>query len=45
MNKLCKSLGLQIICVTHSQEIIENSDKIFEVTIKEGISKIISKEV
>jgi DNA repair exonuclease SbcCD ATPase subunit len=45
MNKLCKSLGLQIICVTHSQEIIENSDKIFEVTIKDGISKIISKEV
>jgi DNA repair exonuclease SbcCD ATPase subunit len=45
MNKLCKSLGLQIICVTHSQEIIENSDRIFEVTIKDGISKIISKEV
>jgi DNA repair exonuclease SbcCD ATPase subunit len=45
MNKLCKSLGLQIICVTHSQEIIENSDRIFEVTINNGISKIISKEV
>ena len=45
MNKLCKSLGLQIICVTHSQEIIENSDRIFEITIKDGISKIISKEV
>ena len=45
MNKLCKSLGLQIICVTHSQEIIENSDRIFEVTINNGISKIITKEV
>lgn len=45
MNKLCKSLGLQIICVTHSQEIIENSDRIFEVTIKDNTSKVVSKEV
>jgi DNA repair exonuclease SbcCD ATPase subunit len=46
MNKLCKSLGLQMLIVTHNADIIENSDRIFEVSIgKDGVSKVIMKEI
>ena len=45
MSKLSKSLGLQMILVSHSNEIIDNSDRIFEVSLgKDGVSKVIMKE-
>jgi DNA repair exonuclease SbcCD ATPase subunit len=44
MKKLSKSLGLQIIIVTHMDELIDNSDRIFEVTKVNNISKVCVKE-
>lgn len=45
MQKLSKQLGLQMICVTHANEIIENSDRLFEVSLdKGGVSKVIMRE-
>lgn len=45
MQKLSKQLGIQIVCVSHSDAIIENSDRLFEVTLgKGGVSKVIMKE-
>jgi len=42
LKKLSKHLKLQIIMVTHSKEMIENSDKVFEVSQnKNGISKVV----
>lgn len=44
MQKLSKSLNLQMIVVTHANEIIENSDRIFTVEIKDKISKVSVKD-
>ena len=41
LKELSKKLGLQIIMVTHSEELIQQSDKIFVNKIgKDGVSKI-----
>lgn len=44
LSKLSKQLGLQIIYVTHDPELVGVADRIFEVTIKNGVSQITAKE-
>jgi len=39
--KLSKELGLQIIIITHSEELAECADKVFHVSIENGISKVV----
>lgn len=33
IKRICTDLGVQIICVTHDEELIENADRVFEVSI------------
>jgi len=40
LQTLSKELGLQIIMVSHSEDLIEGANKVFYVTIKDGISKV-----
>lgn len=40
LKKLSDKLGIQFILVTHINELIEHSDKVFKVTQKNGISSI-----
>ena len=40
LQQISAQLGLQIIMVTHSEELMEAADKIFEVSIKNGVSTI-----
>lgn len=40
LKELSKKLKLQIIMVSHSEFLIEGADKIFQISIKKGISKI-----
>ena len=40
LKELSQKLGLQFIIVTHEQVLTEHADKIFEVSIKKGISII-----
>ncbi|MFU8773573.1 MAG: hypothetical protein ACNA8H_14295 [Anaerolineales bacterium] len=40
VKRLSQELGLQIIIITHSEELAECADKVFNVTIKGGISKV-----
>ncbi len=40
LKEVSDKLGLQIIMVTHADELIECADKVFSVTKKEGISQI-----
>lgn len=40
LNQISKKLKLQIIMVTHAEELIENADRVFEVKIKKGKSLI-----
>lgn len=40
IKQISQKLNLQIIMVSHSEELIEAADKIFRVTIRKGISKI-----
>ena len=42
LNQISKKLKLQIIMVTHAEELIENADRVFEVKIKKGKSLIIT---
>ena len=42
LQELSKKLNLQFILVTHLDELEECADKVFQVTIKKGISKITS---
>jgi DNA repair exonuclease SbcCD ATPase subunit len=44
MKKLSKHLGLQMILVTHNQAIIDSADRIFEVTQKDGVSKVTMRD-
>jgi exonuclease SbcC len=44
LKQLSKKLGLQIIMVTHDNEMINVADKIFEVKIKHGKSLVVEKE-
>jgi DNA repair exonuclease SbcCD ATPase subunit len=39
--RLSKELGLQIIIITHSDELAESADKVFRVSIENGISKVV----
>ncbi len=41
VSKLSKELGLQIIIITHSEELAECADKVFNVSIENGISKVV----
>lgn len=41
VSKLSKELGLQIIIITHSEELAECADKLFNVSIENGISKVV----
>lgn len=40
VSKLSKELGLQIIIITHSEELAECADKVFNVSIENGISEV-----
>jgi DNA repair exonuclease SbcCD ATPase subunit len=40
IKRISSDLGVQIICVTHDTELIECSDRIFQVTQKDGISAV-----
>lgn len=40
LKQISKQLNLQIIMITHSQELIENADKGFQIRIQKGESKI-----
>lgn len=41
LKQLAKELGLQIIMVTHSEELMENANMVFKVTQVKGISKVL----
>jgi DNA repair exonuclease SbcCD ATPase subunit len=38
--KLSKQLGIQIIIITHSDELAECADKVFKVSMENNISKV-----
>ena len=40
IKEISQKLGIQFIVVTHENALTESADKIFEVSIKKGISKI-----
>lgn len=40
LKEVSDKLGLQIIMVTHADELIESADKVFAVSKKKGISKV-----
>ena len=40
LQKVSKQLDLQIIMVTHIEELVKSADKIFEVSMKNGVSEI-----
>jgi DNA repair exonuclease SbcCD ATPase subunit len=42
IRSISRDLGIQIICVTHDVVLIECSDRIFQVTQKDGISAVSS---
>ena len=42
LKQISKKLKLQIIMVTHSEELMEQADKVFQVKIRKGISQVIS---
>jgi len=44
LRALSKQLGLQLIYVTHDPELVQASDRIFEITQKDGVSKVAQKE-
>lgn len=41
VSRLSKELGLQIIIITHSEELANSADKLFNVSIQNGISKVV----
>ncbi|MHA1922103.1 MAG: hypothetical protein ACTSVP_03455 [Candidatus Heimdallarchaeota archaeon] len=43
VSKLSKELGLQIIIITHSEELAECADKVFNVLIENGVSLVTSQ--
>lgn len=43
MSRIAKHLGIQIIMVSHNQDIIDASDRVFEVTQTNGVSKVLVK--
>lgn len=40
VKEISEKLGLQFIIITHEQELTEQADKIFEVSLKKGVSQI-----
>lgn len=40
LKQISEKLKLQIIMVTHAEELIENADRTFRVTIRKGISQV-----
>lgn len=40
IKRISTDLGVQIICITHDDELIECSDRIFKVSQKEGVSSV-----
>jgi len=40
IKQISEKLGLQIIMVTHSEELADTADKIFKVSIKKGVSVV-----
>jgi len=43
MRELSHRLNIQFIMVTHAKEMIEISDRVFEVSQIDGISKVVTK--
>lgn len=37
---LSDKLGLQIIMISHSEKVTQYADKVFQVSMKKGISKV-----
>lgn len=44
MQEISKRLGVQIIQVSHSPDIIESSEKVFSVVLKKGVSQVSEEE-
>jgi DNA repair exonuclease SbcCD ATPase subunit len=44
IKELSDKLGIQFLLITHEQELTTYADKVFEVRIKKGISKVIEKQ-
>lgn len=44
LKEVSEKLGLQILLVTHSPILLESADKIFKVTIKDGITNVVEEE-
>jgi DNA repair exonuclease SbcCD ATPase subunit len=40
LKQIADKLQLQIIMVTHSEELVDSADKVFEVSIRKGISSV-----
>ncbi len=40
LKEISKRLGLQVLMVTHSPDLIEGADKIFKTSIKDGITEV-----
>lgn len=40
LSQISKKLNLQIIAISHSPELIESADRVFNVTIKKGVSNV-----
>ncbi len=40
LHELATRVGIQIICNSHASSAVENTDKAFRVTIKEGVSSV-----
>ena len=45
LSEISKELGLQIIQVSHSPDIIEKSDRIFTVALVKDVSKVTTPEI
>lgn len=43
IKRISSDLGVQIICVTHDDELIECADRVFVATQTEGISKVVQR--
>jgi DNA repair exonuclease SbcCD ATPase subunit len=40
LQQISSKLGLQLVMVTHAEELIENADRTFRVIIKKGVSQV-----
>ena len=44
VKELAERLDLQFIVVTHNKDLIEAADRVFEVSLKDGESRVVKEE-